>query len=254
MINVHILATHLFGEPIEGTTLVFRTLRVGFPTAKVTVWGNNLNVSSQLHVRHCCDKTCATFLQVNSTAHDRWITGLVEVSPEPFWICDTDIVFRSSIEGFKSDKDRAIFGRYEPEFVEPWSKTQKVDRLHTSLLWINPKMVRSQIRGWMASWHPNGFPFMPEVELIRQQFIPQGLGKKPLFYDTCSGLYQAIGGQAFTDEQNNAFDHLHCGTYVRRMKGAVDGLKEAHEAIYSGKVEASQIRDSQQEFYRRNHA
>lgn len=249
--DVHILATHLEGESLKGLTLVFKTLRIGFPTSSIKVWGNGLNSHAESELRRAASD-CDVYMTPR-IAHDLWIARLLDVSDRPFWICDTDIVFHSPVEGFPVDGS-ALAGRYEPAFIEPWSKTNKVDRLHTSLLRFDPNMIKGKVREWLGRYHPKGFPFLPDVELIRQHYVPVGSKNAPLFYDTCAGLYQAIGGLHFSDDQNKAFDHLHCGSYVRRMKGAVPGLAEAHEAIYSGVVPAEKIRESQSEFYRRHYA
>lgn len=247
-INVHILATHLHGASLGGTLLTFKTLRVGFPKANVTVWGNGLSDKTDRIVQAAARCVDCKYVPSKPTRHDQWISFLLAESPEPFWICDTDIVFHRSVEGFANSSDYLV-GRFESPFLEPWSKTQKVARLHTSLLWINPRLIQDLIARWMARWHPKGFPFLPEVEMIRQHYVPQGEGKAPLFYDTCAGLYQAIGGKSFTEDQNEAFDHLHCGTYVQRMNDAVPGLKEAHDAIYQGAINPKGLRHTQAAFY-----
>lgn len=247
-IKVHILATHLQGCNLAATLLTFKTLRTGFPNADITVWGNGLSAYSDPIVASSARSLGCSYVASKSTNHDKWLTFLLAESPEPFWVCDTDIVFHSSVEGFADSKDH-LAGRFEAPFMEPWSKTQKVSRLHTSLLWINPQMLHDLIQRWMRKWHPSGFPFLPEVEFVRQHYIPQGEGKAPLFYDTCAGLYQAIGGRSFTEEQNEAFDHLHCGTYVGRMNEAVPGLKAAHQAVYHGALEPKMMRQTQAAFY-----
>lgn len=243
---VHILTTCHNLDLLPATLLVFRTLRVGFPTAEVYVWGNNLPLEAEQAVRRSGER----FTPLGATSHDAWIERLLDNSHSPFWICDTDIVFWSSVETFPGDS--LLAGRYEPAFREPWSKTQKVDRLHTSLLWFNTLPLRQAIREWIARWHPKGFPFVPESELIRQQFIPQGAGKPPLFYDSCAGLYQALGGQAFTEEQNAAFEHLHCGVYSDRISSALPGLPAVHQAVWADTNAARGLLAQQANFYASN--
>lgn len=248
-IKVHILATCLGN--LNATLLVFRTLRVGFPTAAVSVFGNALGPAEAAAVKSACSKTGCEFVSLHRTSHDVWIDALLQKSPVPFWICDTDMVFHSSVEGLAND-DTVLKGRYEPPFVEPWSKTLKAERLHTCLLYMNAPVLRRDICAWIRKWHPGRFPFTPKVELIRQCYVPQGIGKPPLFQDTCAGLYQAVGGEAFTDEENARFDHLHCGTYVDRMNGAVPGLAEAHRQIYEHPEDSKLLKANQNEFYQRH--
>ncbi len=250
--RVCILATCLGGD-LNATMLVFKTLRIGFPTADVLVFGNGLAPAHAPVVKKACLDVKAGFVSVPRTSHDAWIQTMIEASPVPFWISDTDVVFHSSVEGFATP-ETLFKGRYEPPFIEPWSKTQKVQRLHTSLLYLNAPMLRINMTEWIRRWHPPGFPFRPSVEMIRQRYVPQGAEHRPLFYDTCAGLYLALGGESFSDQENAAFDHLHCATYVDRMGDAIPGLAAAHAEIYANPAAAVMMKAPQDEFYERQKA
>lgn len=247
--KVHILAS-CFDDP-RATTLVFRTLRTGFPTAEVVVWKNRLSPAVGKMVNACAKAANCAVLESSRIRHDEWINRLLEASPDPFWICDTDIVFHASVEGF-SDQETLLKGRYEPPFREPWSGTRKTERLHTSLLFINAPMVRIAVREWIRRWHPKNFPFEPMIELVRQCYVPSGANLPPLFQDTCAGLYRSIGGERFSEDENKAFDHLHCGTYVNLMKDAVQGLAAAHQQVYDHPEMIVEMREAQAHFYLEN--
>ena len=245
--TVHILAT-CRPKTLPAALLVFRTLRTGFPTASVTVWGNDLRVDDERIVKECCAKSGCEFIGLETeVSHDSWIEQLLHAATEPFWVCDTDMVFFKSVEGFGSG---LIAGRFEPAFVEPWTKTHKADRLHTSLLWFNTMLLRSAMISWIRKWHPQGFPFAPDTQFIRQCYVPQGAGKPPMFYDTCAGLYQALGGTHFTDEQNAAFEHLHCGVYADKISVALPGIQEVHTSVFIDGSNAAGLSKAQNEFYR----
>jgi hypothetical protein len=245
--TVHILATVRKPELLPAALFVFQTLRTGFPTNPVMVWGNGLDDTATLAVRKEVEKIGATFQLVSFTSHDQWIEALVLMSQEYFWICDTDIAFWSSVEGW--EKPSHFSGRFEPEFLEKWMGTQHVARLHTSLMQIDPAPVRSAMRSWAcqipAVWRRTAqFPF------IQMHFIPVR-GGKPLCYDTCAGLWQAGFGTPFTEEQNLAYDHLHCATYVDAIDGELGKrLATAHHAIYNNKELARGIRSGQEEYYK----
>lgn len=248
--KVYILATCLNGD-LNPTLLVFKTLRVGFPTAEIAVCSNALDPHETHAVKAACAQVKAWFHSWGRTAHDAWIEGLLEKSPDPFWICDTDMVFHSSVEGFAT-QSTVLKGRYEPPFVEPWSNTLKTERLHTCLLYMNAPEIRKQVCAWIRRWHPPRFPFQPRVDLVRQCYVPTGADTPPTFQDTCAGLYAAIGGERFSPEEDAAFDHLHCGTYVDRMKGAVPGLEAAHHQIFDNLDNARYLKAEQSEFYKRH--
>lgn len=210
--TVFLLATVRNPALLEAALLVFKTIRTGFPTSNIHVTGNGLEVFFEQEVGHACTRIGATFANNRRTAHDEWIERLIMAGNGPMWICDTDVVFFGKVEGWFLDQWHGpmLAGRFEPEFEEEWTQTRHVARLHTSLMWLNIPCVRQAMRNWMGRfpniWHT------AQMNLIRQQFIPVA-GQQPLFYDTCAGLYHAVGGHKFMDEQNAAFEHLHCATY-----------------------------------------
>lgn len=246
--TVHVLATCLNPAIIDGTRLVFQTIRTGFPDARIMVWGNLLPRVIQENIRFLCASVGAEFVGVNRTAHDYWISKLLDGATEPFWICDTDMVFWGDVSGFPNPES-LLCGRYEPAFLEPWSGTHKSERLHTSLLWFNPTPIKNAIREWFVKWHPKGFPFAPNADLIRQCYVPNGKDNPPIFNDTCAGLYNAIGGQAFSDDQNSAFEHLHCGVYSDRISFALPGILGVHKAIFENIAAAKGLNSEQNKFY-----
>ena len=189
---------------------------------------------------------CA-YLRIERIRHDEWINLLLGESPEPFWLCDPDIVFHGPVEGF-AEPGVLMKGRYEPPFLEPWSKTRKVERLHTSLLYMDAPTLRVKIRSWMRRWHPENFPFRPMAALVHQCYIPDG-SRRRRCSRTPAPNYRALGGTAFTDEENAAYDHLHCGSYVEKMKEAVPGLADAHKRIYQNPALAKSLKSEQQSFY-----
>jgi hypothetical protein len=245
--TVHLLASCLDEKDLNGTLLVFKTLRVGFPTAKIHVWGNRLSlkIESLLHGLYDGEYTPI----VNGTAHDEWIEALVNKAHGPFWVCDTDVVFYKCVEDWIFKEPLA--GSYEPSFLEPWSKTHKIDRLHTCLMYLDAPIIRSQVRKYMRKYHPSNFPFAPECTLIRQAYVPR-MADPPMFYDTCAGLYHAIGGQKFNQEQLGAFEHLHCGVYASRISKVLPGIIDVHNRVFDNTELAKGLREQQQEFYKRN--
>jgi hypothetical protein len=250
---LHILATVLKPERTPAALLLFRSLRVGFPTATVKVWGNGLDDVAAAHLARACAADKAEFTNLAMTSHDAWIEALLEESLTPFWICDTDVVFWRPVEEWFSDANyfwpETIWaGRFEPEFHEEWTNTRHMERLHTCLMWFNPAKVRTAMRKWAAQipmlWRRQAdFPF------VRQHFVPLA-GELPMFYDTCAGLYHAIGGTRFTEEQDEAFEHLHCATYADQITApGLKTLKDGHDLIYQGLQSARGLRQRQNEYY-----
>lgn len=205
---VHILATVRKPELLDVALLVFQTFRKGFPTAPLMVWGNGLSPEACAAIGAATRMNGGTFHNLLPCSHDAWIEGLLLRLLEPFWICDTDMIFHSAID---SERDgEVVAGRFEPEFDEEWTGTRHMERLHTCLMWFDPWKVRAAMQAVMARiphWGATAqFPF------IRQHFVPSRGAL--LFYDSCAGLWQAGIGTPFSTAQNAAFDHLHCGTYA----------------------------------------
>lgn len=248
---VHILATVRKRELLPAALLVFRSLRIGFPTATVCVWGNGLDSDAASAVGSVARSVGAQFTNVPATSHDRWIEHLVLTQVDPFWICDTDIVFVESVQEFPVPEQ--FSGRFEPGFYDPWTKTSHVERLHTCLLLFNPSGVRAAMYEWSGQlpepWRGSAvYPF------IRMNFIPNR-GMAPTCYDTCAGLWQAGMGTAFTESQDMAFDHLHAATYVDMVDAPeLAGLADCHNEIYRNPEAAIGLREIQRDYYKQQEA
>lgn len=254
--TVHILATVRKLELLRAATLVFDTLRVGFPSAGVCVWGNGLERQAAVEVRRAAERVGCSFHNLPGTSHDGWVESLVERSLEPFWICDTDVVFFGEVQSPESkvQSPECLFaGRFEPEFMEEWTGTRKMERLHTAVMWLDAPRLRSAMREWIYQF-PEPWRCSAEFPFIRQHFIPVR-GQTPVFYDTCAGLWHALGppkGRAFTEAENDCFEHLHCGTYLDLVAPHLQGMTNmarAHAAVWENPQLARGIRAGQDKYY-----
>ena len=203
--NVHILATCRKPELAPFTELVFKTLRVGFPTASVTVYLNGDCETNCPNIVALCDQNKCSVSRVD-TIHHKWIEQLVYSEDAPFFLCDTDVIFYSSIEQFTFQSHLAGFR--VPEWQDEFSGAVTRARLHPSLLYIDPVAVRNKITEFRkvcpeSEFTPFCNPFYPLC-------LP--LNGRMYFHDTVSLLYHAIGGQEFTDEQKDAYFHFNFGT------------------------------------------
>ncbi len=245
--SVHILCTVRKPALLPAAQLVFKTLKVGFPSAAVCVYGNGLKPELGRAIRSVMPPL-SSYRDLEPTSHDAWIEGLIMNSHAPFWICDTDLVFFDAVEQW-GDEWTGFAGRYEPEFIEEWTRTRHVARLHTCLMYLNPAVLKPAMRAWMAVV-PAVFGGA-QANLIRQQFIPTRLGPT-LFYDTCAGLYQALDcGRPFEAGQDIFFEHLHCGTYADLISPhlSLNNLAEAHQAIYADPSRARGLQQEQAKYY-----
>lgn len=227
--NVHILIKVRKPELEKSATLTLDTIRIGFPTANIHVWLNDCIIEIP---DFCKSHFCVT-------THTKWIEQLLNTEQEPFWICDSDIVFKESIEDIETDK--CMIGRGQPTFYESWLGVINKDRIHTCLIKFYPDRIRREIDNWFNRWPKE---VLQLSSLIAQEIIPDK--PKPILYDVCCKLYHAVGGQLFTIEQNNRFEHLVAGSYIDLVKGH-EHLKERHRQLL-----LDGIGQEHEEFYKRN--
>jgi hypothetical protein len=204
--NVAILATCRKPELAPMTELVFKTLRVGFPTAQVAVV---INGDTEKHCPNISQMAEAAGCSVkhDTTIHHRWIDDLIETEQEPFYVLDTDVIFYESFERFDFTGS-PLAGYRIPEFQDEFMGAITRSRLHTSLLYIDPVLVRKQWHDYEAGFCNT--PFMSIADPCNPLCL--SLNGRRYFYDTCSQLYHAIGGTEFTAEQKDAYFHIHAGT------------------------------------------
>ena len=206
-IKVHILATCRKPELALFTELVFKTLRVGFPTAEITVHLNRNAVSNCPRLPKLCEKSKARCVN-EDTIHHEWIDVLIGTEAEPFWIVDTDIIFYDSFEVLDL-RGEWLAGCRVPEWQDEFSGSLTRSRLHSSLLYINPSLVKEKLAAFKTVL-PTDSPFTPFYNPVYPVCLP--MNGKMYFHDTMSLMYHAIGGRAFTDAERDRYFHLNFGT------------------------------------------
>lgn len=249
--NVNILATVRKPELLKMATLVFKSLRVGFPNANVTVYLNNLDRNAESDLLDECGKVQALAKPVK-TIHHEWIQGLIGESVDPFFILDTDVIFYSNFERFDLS-GCALAGWRIPEWNDSFSGCITRARLHTSLLYIDPVRVRALVKAYESKIADT--PFTPKVNLIHPLTLP--FKNRPYFYDTCSLLYHSIGGRSFTDEQKESFCHMNFGTIQdivlpRLSKEEATQIDTARNVILSNNSWGKGSWRYQEDFYSRH--
>lgn len=225
MTNVHILVTCRDKSLLPYSVLVFKTIRVGFPTAKIICYLN------QVECRDDIINAIPEGVEYSdvTTIHHAWLEQLVKTEQESFWICDTDVSFWGKVEDWAFDK--ALAGRRIPEWKDEFSNAVTRARLHPSMMWIDPVKVREKIKAYEATIPAT--VFTPGVNLFHPLVLP--FKEERIFYDTLGFLYHAIGGQAFTDRQLDAYDHFNFGAIpdivLPRLSNGAEMLMARNEAL-----------------------
>jgi hypothetical protein len=258
-VKVHLLVTVRNPDLIGAATMVWNTIRIGFPTADIHATFNDVSIHHRSVLHDYLQSAGAERVSSNCFPldHHHWILSLIEKETEPFWICDTDICFWQNFERFEF-KGAALAGRYTPQFYCSFANARTCPRLHTCLLRIDPSEVKVLVKLYGEQF-PDTYctPRPTLADLIFPRYTPYRFGaiQKKYFSDTCSLLYAAIGGQMFTNEQNSAFDHLNFGTLCDVVAPRLGGsVREMHAAVLDQPhlLKGQWKRD--QEFYRNAYA
>jgi hypothetical protein len=200
-------------------TLVFDTLRVGFPSAEVHVCINaepDLAVVVREEILKLLPEAIITEAQ---TIHHEWIEKLIRDQTEPFYLVDTDVIFYRRFEQYSFTE--ALAGWRIPEWLDAFSGCITRARLHPSLLYVNPVKVMGQLASVYGAVPETRFT--PTVNPFHPLCLP--FKGRMYFHDTLSLLYHAIGGTAFTDVQKDAYCHFNFGTIPDVVMGRLPKLE-----------------------------
>lgn len=212
-----------------GTSLIFKTIRVGFPNAEITII-DNASVFGVDTTRKLSESIGATFIPLSTArGHHNILADIIYSADVPTAIVDPDIIFWE-----RADESKGILeGRLIPNFFDPSSGCHTYERLHTSFLKFKPEL-RDIILGIFAdkcNWQPF-IPIMLEVD---------GWWRR---WDTMSGLYASIMHltKPFSEDDLNKYDHLFYGSHidwVSKKLGKWEGFFVAlHEAARTGDLAA----------------
>lgn len=215
-IDVFILTYCRRPELLYGSTLVFRTLRVGFPTSRVTIVDNN-SISDVRHVlRYLALREGCEYVQLDgdrASSHHAFLESVVaRAGAGTLVFLDPDVVLWQNCEGWRVGGLAA--GRLIPCFADEFSGCVTLPRLHTSFLWI-----------------PDGERLRREVEELRRERIDFEPFRPFMFrngdrwfrLDAGAALYGALPERmvAFGEAELNAYDHLFCGSHIDQVLPAL---------------------------------
>ena len=244
--KVKLLLTCRHSKLVEMTSLVFRTIRVGFPKAKIVAELNgNHHPLIEEHLARATKSADCEMVAIERTRHDAWVHKQVWSSDEPTVICDTDMVFYERMDTFEFEEPWA--GMRIPTYFEPFTKTISVERLHTCLLFIRPDEVRDKLLRHDARFMKREF-FPRAMDYIGQRLVP--IGSDVLFYDTGATLYHAVGGSWFNAQQKDKFTHLNAGTWSDILN--MPALTETHRLAIENPESVRGMWREHERFYAEN--
>ncbi|MFZ6773933.1 hypothetical protein ACO0LB_14575 [Undibacterium sp. SXout7W] len=196
-------------DNLYGTLLTFKTLRVGFPDAKVLVVDNASHPVVRSSIRESAFAVGAEFIQYEQQIpHHFFIrqTLHAEVGSErPLVFADPDLLFWEPV--LLPEGDYLVAGRKLPSFYDSYTDTFTEGRLHTSLLMIpsvkklTDRMLAIESKHW-------------EMDVIRPVMIPEY--DRVRRFDTF-GVFSHMAAEfchSFSEPELDRYDHIFCGSHV----------------------------------------
>lgn len=250
---VHILVSVTDKTQFENCTLVFPSVRTGFPKAEIHV---DINVIPGVVDKELFDSIAekafkggvSTIRAVADIHHAKWIEKTVAEHNDdrPLVILDADTIFWNEVEQWKFPDSTLLAGYYVPKIWNDFAKCISFPRIHTSFMWFpNVAKLREALKAAYPLAHePRAGaycpcdPFMPETRFVN------GI---PWFWDSCANLHSMLKrGQAyyFRDEELKSYDHLNSASFYEVMKSRMDdprGFEATHKHAIHDKAELKNL-------------
>lgn len=191
---------------LYGSTLVFESVRTGFPDSEIVVVENASPPPLRAPIIEAARAAdCTLDLMDEEDRHWALLEKITLQAEGPIVFLDPDIVLWERIDRWQFG-DALMAGRVLPEFDDPFTGTLTLPRIHTSHLWFpDPKALQARIAVIQRKYYQVGSLFEPRMQ-------PPGWWR----WDAAATLYNALGAEAvgFTEAQLDGYDHLFCGSHL----------------------------------------
>lgn len=240
-ITVFILTYCRNPEAFYGTSLIFRTLRTGFPTAQVVVVDNASLPGVRREIRSLAASRECRFVQIPgpSVEHHEFLDCVTrlcseERSPDrPLVFLDPDMCLWENCEALSCDG--LIAGKLVGAFRCGITHSLTMPRLHTSFLWIpNPRALTDAVdreRRMRLDFEP----FRPYSVRIAGRWCR---------FDTGASLLSAFPERVtcFSEVDLDRYDHIYSGSHAHVVFPGMEPrmtalLERIHEAARRGDLE-----------------
>jgi hypothetical protein len=196
-------------------TMAFDTIRVGFPTARIKVYGNDLTLamSEQVYDRFEAIQGLTEWHSLYpKVTHADWIKGQVMSSDvETLWVVDGDSIFWKSCEEFKFEHPLAGFSL--PAMWNEFAGCPSVQRAHTSHLTVRPLELRAAIAKADEAFLK--YPVYAEADYFSPRIV--FANRQPHFYDSLAGLSHAVPWTPYSEAEMDCYDHVNSASFYKVM-------------------------------------
>lgn len=207
-VDVYILTYCKNLQQLYGNTLIFKTLRIGFPTANITVVDNASIAYARGVISKCAKDTgCAYRPLQDEILHHQFLEYIVNSSKGTVVFLDPDICFWGNCEKWDFS-NYLLAGRLLPQFQDEYTQCITEARIHTSFLWINScSALNDAIQNTRRTYFEYE-PFKPVVYM-------EPISREWYRFDTLSLLYTVLKERiyCFNSNELDTYDHLFCGTH-----------------------------------------
>ena len=249
--NVYTLLHVPREELLDSCTILFKSFRTGFPTAKLIVGINDTGVDHNLIAERI---PADAFIQLRHEINRNWehsefIETMLRTHPAedgPAVFLDPDVILWEKVEHWTFPT--LLAGNVIPQHWCDSTRCISVPRIHTSFLWVtDPVALRAKLE--------TTFEFASSIQPFNP-FAPQVLFKQgqAVFYDNCANLFQALGGTPFSPEHLNAYEHLHSASCYDLALASIqnkEGFKWVHsEGVKNWTSLRGLLQASQARYYR----
>lgn len=215
-----------------GNSLIFETIRVGFPNAKITVADNGSSMEMLLRLLPLADKVGASVRPYRRMRHGEMLQVVFSnCQSEKCVLLDPDICFWEDLSDIDerpelAPSDFIIAGRHIPAHFDFVSGSKQESRLHTSFVVVNNVPAL------------NGLIAQAGIE-------PQETGGGKKLYVSTMWEVTALAEQAgkcrhFPESILNAYDHIFMGTHPHVSSNLPSSFRNKWEKSY---------KDSQADFH-----
>lgn len=232
-LHVHILTYCKDLSLSYGTELIFKTIRTGFPNAKIIVTDNASIPAEKERIISLAKKNDCIFKEINghSIEHYDFIQRTIRDYADDTSLTasliflDPDVCLWDSCENFYFDG--LLAGRLVGGFHDSLTQSLDMLRLHSSFLWIpDAGALQHEIRK-MGARHFDFEPFRPFSFRLKDVWYR---------YDTGASLYMALPDKMshFTEEHLLHYDHIFNGTHFNDIKSLFsDEVRQLRSEVHS---------------------
>ncbi len=209
---------------VTGATLVFKTIRTGYPTAEIECYDNTRGSNLCDQVEKACDNARVDYIHALPEIRPwTWMQQQVNYETGTIVFVDADVMFWENCENWTFGK--ALFaGRFIPAYYEPLFKAICNARIHPSHFVI-PDVEKFKSR--IEEARKNHWQFDPFA------FYSFKSGKDWYYYDTLSNMSHTFSDEAFIfkPEHLDCYDHLFGGHMAKAVGECREGLiRESYQA------------------------